>query len=292
MSNGLKRQTHQFNSNGDMHEFVLSLGTSFEEKLYLGATIGIPTFEYSEVINHREDIFSDTINNLGSFEYMQNLYANGEGLNLKLGGIYRLNDNIKIGGALHTPTVFNIQEEFRTITQANFTDTSYREYSPINYFEYELTTPWKAIASISANIDNRILLSADYEIIDYSTSKLRANNLRNDDGTEIFYNENNNIESNYGKTENIRLGVEYKMDTYSFRAGYIRNSSPLLENEEILSENFSFGTGVNYGSYYFDLAYILSQRSDNYQMYNSEFINSTDLVYTNHNVVITLGLRY
>lgn len=292
MSNGLKRQTHQFNSNGDMHEFVLSLGTSFEEKLYLGATIGIPTFEYSEVINHREDIFSDTINNLGSFEYMQNLYANGEGLNLKLGGIYRLNDNIKIGGALHTPTVFNIQEEFSTITQANFSDTSYREYSPLNYFEYELTTPWKAIASISANIDNRILLSADYEIIDYSTSKLRANNLRNDDGTEIFYNENNNIESNYGKTENIRLGVEYKMDTYSFRAGYIRNSSPLLENEEILSENFSFGTGINYGSYYFDLAYILSQRSDNYQMYNSEFINSTDLIYTNHNVVITLGLRY
>ena len=149
MSNGLKRQTHQFNSNGDMHEFVLSLGTSFEEKLYLGATIGIPTFEYSEVINHREDIFSDTLNNLESFEYMQNLYANGEGINLKLGGIYRLNDNIKIGGALHTPTVFNIQEEFRTITQANFTDTSYREYSPINYFEYELTTPWKAIASIS-----------------------------------------------------------------------------------------------------------------------------------------------
>ena len=82
------------------------------------------------------------------------------------------------------------------------------------------------------------------------------------------------------------------MDTYSFRVGYIRNSSPLLENEEILSENFSFGTGVNYGSYYFDLAYILSQRQDNYQMYNSEFINSTDLVYTNHNVVITLGLRY
>ena len=131
MSNGLKRQTHQFNSNGDMHEFVLSLGTSFEEKLYLGATVGIPTFEYSEVINHREDIFSDTLNNLESFEYMQNLYANGEGINLKLGGIYRLNDNIKIGGALHTPTVFNIQEEFRTITQANFTDTSYREYSPI-----------------------------------------------------------------------------------------------------------------------------------------------------------------
>ena len=95
------------------------------KKIYLGATIGVPTFEYSEIIKHREDILSDTINELGSFEYLQNLYARGEGINLKIGGIARINENIKIGGAIHTPTVFTIQEEFRTITQANFGDTSY-----------------------------------------------------------------------------------------------------------------------------------------------------------------------
>ena len=55
-----------------------------------------------------------------TFEYLQNLYAKGEGINLKIGAIVRVNENIKIGGALHTPTVFTIQEEFRTITQANF----------------------------------------------------------------------------------------------------------------------------------------------------------------------------
>ena len=53
--------------------------------------------------------------------------------------------------------VFTIQEEFRTITQANFGDSSYTEYSPMNYFEYELTTPLKAIASISANINKNLL---------------------------------------------------------------------------------------------------------------------------------------
>jgi len=292
LSQGEKRQTHQLNSNGDMHEFVLSAGTSYEDKLYLGATVGIPTFEYSEIIKHREDILSDTINNLGSFEYMQNLYATGEGINIKIGGIYRINENIKLGGALHSPTVFTIQEEFRTITQSNFSDTSYREASPVNFFEYELITPWKAIASLSANINKNIIVSCDYEIIDYSNSSLNAKNYRNDDGTEIFASENNTIDNIYHKSENIRLGIEMKADPFRLRAGYSRHSSPFKNNEELSRENFSFGAGINYGSYYFDLAYVLSQAHDQYQMYSEEFINPTELVYTNHNLVITLGFRY
>ena len=291
-SSALKRQTHQFNSSGNMGEVVFSIGTSYQERIYLGATIGVPNFEYSEIIKHREDIQSDTVNNLGSFEYLQNLYAQGEGINLKLGAIVRVNENIKIGGALHTPTIFTIQEEFRTITLANFGDSSYTEYSPMNYFEYELTTPLKAIASISANVNKNILISADYEMIDYSTSNLKVDNLRNDDGSEIFALENNNIESLYQKAENIRLGIEYKMDAISLRAGYTRSSSPNIESEDLLSENYSFGAGIDYGSYYFDFAYVLSQANDTYQMYNSQFVNSTDLAYTNHHAVITLGLRY
>ena len=292
LSDGQKRQTHQLNSNGDMHEFVLSVGTSYDEKLYLGATVGIPTFEYSEIIKHREDILSDTIINLGSFEYMQNLYANGEGVNIKIGGIYRLNEKIKLGGALHSPTIFTIQEEFSTITQANFNDTSYRESSPVNFFEYELTTPWKMIASISANLNKNILISCDYELIDYTNSYLNAKNYRNEDGTEIFSSENNTIDNIYHKSENIRLGIEMKADPFSLRAGYARNSSPFKDKDELSRENFSFGAGVNYSSYYFDFAYVLSQGNDQYQMYNEQFVNPTDLAYTNHNLVITLGFRY
>jgi len=295
-STGQKRQTHQLNSNGEMHEFVISAGTSYEDKLYLGATVGIPTFEYSEIINHREDIITDTINNLSSFEYKQNLYASGEGINIKIGGIYRVNKNIKLGGALHSPTIFTIQEEFRTITESNFTSDTSRNTnsyeSPVNLFEYELITPWKAIASVSANINKNIIISCDYEIIDYTNSSLNSKNYRNDDGTEIFASENNTIDNIYHKSENIRLGLELKADPFSLRAGYARYSSPFKNNDELSRENFSFGAGVNYGSYYFDLAYVLSQAHDQYQMYNEEFINPTELVYTNHNLVITLGFRY
>ena len=83
-----------------------------------------------------------------------------------------------------------------------------------------------------------------------------------------------------------------KADPFRLRAGYSRHSSPFKNNEELSRENFSFGAGINYGSYYFDLAYVLSQAHDQYQMYNEEFVNPTELVYTNHNLVITLGCRY
>ena len=83
-----------------------------------------------------------------------------------------------------------------------------------------------------------------------------------------------------------------KADPFRLRAGYSRYSSPFKNNEELSRENFSFGAGINYGSYYFDFAYVLSQAHDQYQMYNEQFVNPTDLVYTDHNLVITLGFRY
>ena len=98
----------------------------------------------------------------------------------------------------------------------------------MNYFEYELTTPLKAIASISANINKNILISADYELIDYSTSELNVDNLRNDDGSEIFAIENNTIKDTYQKSENIRLGAEYKMNPFSLRVGHLFYKTQLL----------------------------------------------------------------
>jgi len=292
-SNSNKNQIHMVNANGGMNEFVLSIGSSYQEKFYIGATLGFPSLNYSESTKHTESGFEDTINNLEAFSYTQDLLASGTGINLKLGGIYRLNDQIKIGGALHSPTYFTIQEEFQTLTTTRFNDTSYNEYSPNNFFEYNLITPWKAIASVSANFSSSII-SIEYEIIDYSTASFDIENYYMDDGSQVFYDENNAINNTFIKTENIRFGAETKFKKLNLRAGYALYGSPYKnDNDESLNrENFSFGLGVNNGGYYIDFAYVLSQYKENYQMYNEEFIASKDLIHTNHNLLVTLGFRY
>ena len=102
------------NSVGEMGEFVFSLGTSYEEGVYFGATIGVPSLQYSEVSKYTESNFFDTSQSLSSFNYDQELFAYGSGVNLKLGTIVRVGNNIKIGGAIHTPTYLSIEETYST----------------------------------------------------------------------------------------------------------------------------------------------------------------------------------
>ena len=85
-------------SNGAMNEFVISIGGAYKEKLYLGATIGIPTLNYYEYSEHNEREISDTANNLRQMSLSEEILASGTGYNLKIGAIYRLSKQLKLEG--------------------------------------------------------------------------------------------------------------------------------------------------------------------------------------------------
>jgi len=282
--NSSKTQTKNIHSSGSKNEFVFSIGGSFNEQLYLGATIGIPTLDYYEKSTYSETNFEDTINGLQGFDLHEELSVYGAGLNLKLGAILRVNDNLKIGAALHTPTAYGIEETFNTSLTTHFTEESFTENSNINYFEYDLITPWKAILSASSLLNNNIILSADYEIVDYSFSNMYSSQY-------MFTDENNVIQELYTKASNIRLGAEINVKPFVIRAGYSKYGSTFA-NKDYSKENYSFGLGINNGGYYLDAAYVLSQGNGEHLLYSDDYINHTSLVNTNHSLVFTLGFRY
>ena len=81
---------------------------------------------------------------------------------VKVGAIYRVTDNLKLGASLHSPTLYNIEETYSTSITTRFSTESYTENSNINYFEYELLTPWKASLSASAIFNKNILISLNF----------------------------------------------------------------------------------------------------------------------------------
>lgn len=279
-SSASKIQYKNIRTSGDMSEFVISLGSSFKEKLYVGATLGIPAinfYEYSEYIE-REN--TDTANNLRDIILTEELSAYGTGYNFKIGAIYRLSENIKIGGALHTPTFINMEEDYNVAMSTNFKDSS------LNYsmgyrapFNYDLITPMKTIVGAST-IFNNIIISGQYEIIDYSTAEYFTT------GFEI---ENNTISEIYQRTENIKVGAEINLKTIILRTGYAKYGSPYIENDFSI-ENFSYGIGMNNGRYFMDVAYILNQSTSEHSLYS--YVNPIKLINTNHSVIFTLGFRY
>jgi len=278
-------QIKTLRSTGGMNEFVISVGGSYQEKLYLGATIGIPSINYYEYSEHSESINSeiDTISNLRKLQFTEEYSAYGTGYNLKIGGIYRISETTKIGASVNTPTFFSIEEDYYTSLITSFKDSSL-EYS-MSYpapYTYNLITPLKASVSASTIFNKNILISGEYELIDYSSAKYF---------TSDFENANKTIESIYQRTENLRVGAEINIKPFILRAGYAKYGSAFA-NKDFIRECFSYGIGINNGSYFMDIAYVLTQGKDEHLLYSEDYIDPISLINTNHNFLLTLGFRY
>ena len=273
-----KLQSKDITRVGDMNEFILSMGGSYKEKLYVGVTIGIPTFEYYEYSEYTERETSDTSNNLREMFFSEEISAYGTGYNLKAGFIYRLSEKIKIGGAIHTPTFFGIEEDYNTSIITFSKDTArYDDMGYFSPFNYNLITPLKASISASTNFNN-LLIAAEYELIDYSTSEYFSSG---------FENENLTIANIYQRTENIKIGAEITITPFVLRSGYSKYGSAFTE-KDFSTEKYSYGIGLNNGNYFIDVTYVLSQGSEEYILFNDPI----PLVNTYHNLLFTLGLRY
>lgn len=283
-SNSNKMQAKHIQTSGGENEFVFSAGGSYNEQLYIGASIGFPSINYYENTIYSEHSFEDTINGLNGFDYQEELTTYGNGMNLKVGAIFRVNESFKIGASVHSPTYYNIEETYSTLITTHFNEVSYTEDSPVNYFEYKLQTPWKANLSASTILNKNILINGDYEIIDYSSVRMHSDSYR-------FTDENEIISNLYQKTENIKIGAEMNIKPFILRAGYAKLGSAFA-NKDFSRENFSYGLGINNGGYYFDIAYVLSQGANEHLLYNEEYIAPTSLVNTNHSLIFTIGFRY
>ena len=286
-SNLSKRQEKIIESDGNSGEYVFAIGTSFEDKIYLGVTIGMPNIDFYEKSTYNESEFADTTTHLENFEYQEELSTSGNGFNLKLGLIARLNDWIKVGGALHSPTFYEMEDEYSTAIRANWNDTLGVMYdtSPFGYFDYEFKTPWKAMGSIAINVKKQGLITADIEIIDYASTKFNSD-------TYKFTEENKTINSTYAKATNIRLGGELKYKPFLIRGGYALYGSPYKDNIELERKSYTFGLGIDRGHFIVDFAYVFSEGSNEHFMYSLDLVDAATIISTSHNFLFTLGVRY
>ena len=89
---------------GGLSEFDIALSGNYNNKFYIGGTLGFPMVDYHEESSYSETDISDTIGYFKSFTLNEKLHTSGSGFNFKLGMIFRPVDWMRIGTAVHTPT--------------------------------------------------------------------------------------------------------------------------------------------------------------------------------------------
>lgn len=287
--NSAIQQRKTIESWGSMNEMELSMGANILDKFYIGGTIGVPFVRYFEENTYSEVDSQDLNSSFNSFQRSESINTTGTGINFKIGIIYKPVDFIRIGAAIHTPTYFDkMSDKWNSKISSSFDDGSAYNSSLNNEgnFEYSLTTPFRAIGSVAFIFGKFGLLSADYEFVDYSGSRLRA-------ADYDFYDENDAIKSKYRPAGNLRLGTEWKYAQFSFRGGYGIEGDPYeIGVNSSIGHSWSLGVGLREKDYFLDLAYTHSNRSEDYYIYDPSYVEASRNTIQSNNLLLTFGVRF
>jgi hypothetical protein len=275
-------------TSGGINEMVMTFGGNFDDKLYIGATLGFPFLRYEEFSKYHEADDLDSLPNFKSLTISDELSTWGAGFNFKMGIIYRPVDWVRISGAFHTPTFYTLTDEWERRMESNLDEFGrYEDKSPRGRFDYRLSTPMRLIGGIGFVIGTHGSVSAEYEFVDYTTARLRERNIEGS-----FFNANEAIRDNYTTAGNLRLGTEWLFMPFSVRAGYAMYGTPFRSGLNDAAEQFiSGGIGIREKNFYIDLTYVHSLRNEDTYLYPGV------LSAVNHNInrnlfVTTLGFKF
>jgi hypothetical protein len=310
----LLQQQNDVQTSGGITEIALNLATSLQDKWYIGGGIGIPILSYTRIQNYREsDATGNTDNDFESFTYTEKYTSRGFGLNAKLGVIFRPTNALRVGLAVHTPSLIGVTDKIHSTMSTRLENYSNPQqvtsdyldatYGPTNTVNYNLYTPWKFIASGSYVFGGGVqdvkaqkgFVTADVEYVTTKSSHFKPEN--SEDGGDDYYNAvNAAIKNIYKNYLGLRLGGELKFGTVFARAGAAYYTNPYQDSKELKADKLFLTTGTGYRNkgMFFDLAFVLGfQRDVNFPYLLSDKNNVVStLKETSATIVATVGFKF
>ena len=244
-----------------------------------------------------------TMSNFNTMDLTNEFKTKGQGLNFKLGVIYRPVDFLRIGGAIHSPTLLSMRDRFSSSMETSLDTSGFFQWdSPRGEFEYQLVTPWRATMSAAFVFKKFGFISVDYEYVDYGNAAFDFDkNFDFDDGV-VEQEINETIDFKYTRASNLRIGGEIKFGAFRARAGYAYYGSPFKSNIAASSEfdntrqSITGGLGFKADHVFVDVAYIhtLAKEYDlQYTLSDASVINEgAEITKNSGNLVMSVGFRF
>jgi long-subunit fatty acid transport protein len=277
---GNLNQSGDILNSGSIDNWTFSGAVEVAENLFVGLNLNIINGDFTS----NNDYYEDDTHNLyqgataldtaaflstdfQTFHLNQVLNWGISGWNAKVGMLYQLKDNARLGITIQFPKTYDIKENFEYTGESYFANTSYT-YAPGNSpVKYSIVTPYEIGAGMSVNLKG-LILSGQATLIDYSQLKFD-----NPDGLSQQYidEQNKTIKDVLGPVINYNLGAEYTIPDQGIRlrVGYIGEPSPYKNDPPKYSRKYITG-GVGFlfaESFAVDLGYAhgwWSTYGDNY----------------------------
>lgn len=293
-------QDENVTQEGSSNQISFSYGGNWDHKLFLGASLGIKTFDFTSRKIFNEEFTDEP---LANSTLRENLYINGGGVNLNIGVIYKPIDYVNLGLTFQSPTWYGINEEYDAginavynnyfVEQENVTLGEEEALTDVILSAYNLNTPLKLGGGATFFFGKNGFVSADVDWIDYSMARLNSNDFN--EGPD-----NDAIKSVYTSTINYRLGGEYKINNFRLRGGYAYFGDPFTASADFdrSSQQISGGIGAKFNNFTIDFALVnrtFNSLYSSYQVLDSTNSNYGPLTEVKNNVFngfLTLGFSF
>ncbi len=299
-------------TSGSYNEVSISLAGNINEKLYIGGSINIPIVSYRRDLTFTESDATGNLNNNFNYStFTENFRSNGIGFNLKFGIIYKPQNNLRFGFAVHSPSFIWFKDQVRasmTTDTEKYAGVLSESSDNLNNGDpgqrnYLLQTPLKVIASATYlfnAVENtkmqRGFITADIEYTGYGGSRFSPSNASNaDQATLDYYNTLTTSVSDYLKGNvNFRIGGELKFDPWAFRLGGAYYGNPYRDSQ-LHANRLQAGGGIGYRNHglFIDFGYVQTFNKDvNFPYRLNDKANTFATINNNRGtVVITLGFK-
>ena len=313
---GPLNQAYSRNITGSKYDVLFNVGFNFGDTFFVGANLGVTSLNYNY-----DECYKEAAENPSAFEIdfgdkgktcfsdyrtRYSYTADGSGVFGKIGFLWRPVDGLRVGAAVQTPTIMEINERWIQDVNLNYTDASFNgsAKTPEGEYSYRLRSPYRLNAGAAFTFAGMALLSADYEMTDYSTMKFMSK----DGGwsNDTFSSLNDQIRNCMGVSHMVRVGAEFKpLPEIAVRAGYNFTTTPEYVYEgnsktKLNDRINAFSVGLGYssnGSFFADIAARMTMLADEYIFPYADYLsdlaspmilNKRDI----YNVTATIGWRF
>jgi hypothetical protein len=266
---GFPFQDENVRQKGNASQINFGYGANFNHKLFLGASLGIRSLEFSSKKEYNEEFGNQPLIKSSLYE---SLFIKGTGVNLNLGLIYKPIDYLNLGFVLQTPTAFAMNEEYEasmTATYDNYFFAPERKtlgnetaVSDVILSNYGLYTPFKVGGGATIFFGKYGFISADVDWLDYSVARLSSQDFNEGPDNQV-------IQNLYTSTVNYRFGAEAKLENWRVRGGYAHQGDPYLDNSgfDHSTQQLSGGIGVQFDALRVDFSLVNQKFNSLYRSY-------------------------
>jgi len=290
------RYSHEnyLESTGYNGKLSFNASAQYNDRFYFGLNINTHFTDYTQTTDFYEDNNNSTTSGVRSLVFSNDLHTYGTAISFQLGAIAKITPAFRVGLAYTSPTWYQLNDELYQSVQSsgidssttpttfpeNFADTG---VLPVAYAPYKLQTPGKFTGSLAYIFGKSGLISIDYALKDYGSTRFRPQD-------QYFAPRNAIMSNQLAVAGDLRVGVEKRIKQWSLRAGYHNEGSPYKDGKTIGDLNgFSAGFGYNFGYTKLDMSYSYAQRDYQYAFFSQGFTDAAAIKSVSNNVVLTLS---